>query len=126
MSSTTNVSANRTFQATAVAIAANALVALDSSGTIAVAGDNATDHVIGTTTEPVAASAYGNVRFNNSGGTVDMIAGGDTIAVDAIVYTDGSGKIGTDASNVKIGYALQASSTDGDIIEVIPHGHVFA
>ncbi len=126
MSSTTNVAANRTFQATAVAIEANALVALDSSGTISVAGDNDSDHVIGTTTEPVAASDYGNVRFNNTGGTVEMIAGGDTIAVDDIVYTDGSGKIGTDDANVKIGYALQASSTDGDIIEVIVHNHVFA
>ena len=126
MGSTTNVAANRTFKATAVAIAANALVALDSSGTISVAGDNATDHVIGSTTEPVAASDFGNVRFLNTGGTIELIAGGDTVAVDAIVYTDGSGKIGTDATNVKIGYALQASSTDGDVIEVLIHNHVFA
>lgn len=126
MGSTTNVAANRTFQATGSAIAAHALVALDSSGTISVAGDNATDHVIGVSTEPIAADGYGNVRFLNTGGTIECLCGGDTIAVDAIVYADGSGKIGTDSSNTKIGYALQASSTDGDIIEVIVHNHVFA
>ena len=126
MGSTTKNASGRTFQATAVAIAPYALVALDSSGTISVAGDNASDHVIGVTTEAIVASGYGNVQLLNAGGTLEVLTGGNTIAVDAIVYTDGSGKIGTDATNVKIGYALQASSADGDVIEVIVHNHVFA
>lgn len=118
MGSTTYNNSNRTFQATAVAIEAYAVVALDSSGTISVAGDNATDNAIGTTTEDVAASGYGNVRFFGTG-TSQIVAGGDTIAVADIVYTDGSGKVGTDSSNTVVGYALLASSTDGDVIEVI-------
>ena len=126
MGSTTSQASGRTFQATAAAIDAYSLVALDSSGTISVAGDNATDHVIGAVTEDVAASGYGNVQLINSGGTMECLCGGNTIAVDAIVYTDGTGKIGTDATNVKIGYALQASSADGDVIEVLIHNHVFA
>ena len=126
MGSTTSQSSGRSFKATAVAIAPYALVALDSNGLISVAGDNATDHVIGVTTEAVDASGYGNVQFLNAGGTIEVLCGGNTIAVDAIVYTDGAGKIGTDSSNVKIGYALQASSADGDVIEVIIHNHVFA
>ena len=126
MGSTTSQSSGRTFQATAVAIAPYALVALDSSGTISVAGDNATDHVIGIATEAIEASGYGNVQLLNAGGSIEVLCGGNTIAVDAIVYTDGSGKVGTDATNVKIGYALQASSANGDVIEVLIHNHVFA
>jgi len=126
MGSTTSQAASRSFKATSVAIAPYALVALDSSGTVSVAGDNATDHVIGVTTEAVTASGYGNVQFLNAGGTIEVLCGGNTIAVDAVVYTDGSGKVGTDSSNTKIGYALQASSADGDVIEVIVHNHVFA
>lgn len=126
MGSTTHQASGRTFKATATAIAAYALVKLDSNGEISVAGDNATDHVIGVTTEPIGASEHGNVQLLNAGGTIECLAGGNTIAVDDIVYTDGDGKIGTDATNVKIGYALQASSADGDVIEVLVHNHVFA
>jgi hypothetical protein len=86
-----------------------------------VSGDNATEQCIGAVTEDVAASAYGSVQMLNTGGTIQLIAGGDTIAVAATVYLDGSGKVGTDTSNTKIGLALKASSTDGDVIEVIPH-----
>tara|TARA_R110002167_G_scaffold143936_16_gene333562 strand:- start:1568 stop:1948 length:381 start_codon:yes stop_codon:yes gene_type:complete len=126
MGSTTSQSSGRTFQSTAVAIAPYALVALDSNGLVSVAGDNGTDHVIGVATEAIVASGYGNVQLLNAGGSIEVLCGGDTIAVDAIVYTDGSGKVGTAGANVKIGYALQASSTDGDVIEVIVHNHVFA
>lgn len=120
MSTTTFNTGNRTFQATAVAIPAYSLVTVDSSGTIAASGDNATEQIVGAVTEDVAASAYGGVQMLNTGGTIQVIAGGDTIAVADTVYIDGSGKIGTDTSNTKIGCALKASSTDGDVIEVIP------
>jgi len=121
MSTTTFNTGNRTFEATAVAIPAYSLVTVDSSGTISVSGDNATEQCIGAVTEDVAASAYGSVQMLNTGGTIQLIAGGDTIAVAATVYLDGSGKVGTDTTNTKIGLALKASSTDGDVIEVIPH-----
>lgn len=126
MGATTFQDSGRTFTATAVAIDAYSLVALDSSGTISVAGDNATDNVIGVTTEDIAASGNGNVRFLNASGSSEMLAGGDTIAVGDTVYTDGSGKVGTDTSNTKIGYALGASSADGDVIEVINFFHLIA
>tara|TARA_R110000824_G_scaffold35418_1_gene111084 strand:+ start:7773 stop:8078 length:306 start_codon:yes stop_codon:yes gene_type:complete len=96
-------------------------VTFDSSGTIAASGDNATEQIIGVTTEDVAASAWGNVQMLNSGGTIQVLAGGDTIAVADTCYIDGTGKVGTDSSNTKIGVAVQASSTDGDVIELIPH-----
>ena len=121
MGSTTNQASGRSFQATAVAISAYSLVTLDSSGTIAASGDNATEQIIGVTTEDVAASAWGNVQLLNAGGTIQVLAGGDTIAVADTCYIDGSGKVGTDTSNTKIGVAVQASSTDGDVIELIPH-----
>ena len=118
MGSTTNQASGRTFQATAVAIEAYAVVAVDTSGTISVNGDNATDLTIGAVTEDIAASGFGNVAMFNASGTVQLLCGGDTIAIGDVVYTDGSGKIGTDTSNRSVGYALMASSTDGDVIEV--------
>lgn len=121
MGSTTKNTSGRTFQATAVAIPAYSLVTVDSNGLISASGDNATEQIIGVTTEDVAASGYGNVQLLNAGGTIEVLAGGNTIAVAATVYIDGSGKVGTDSSNTKIGVALQASSADGDVIEVIPH-----
>jgi len=121
MGSTTHQQSGRTFQATAVAIDAYSLVTLDSSATIAVSSDDALEQIIGATTEDIAASGYGNVQLLNAGGTIEVLAGGDTIAVADTCYIDGSGKVGTDTSNTKIGVALQASSTDGDVIELLPH-----
>ena len=121
MGSTTHQASGRTFQATAVAIEAYSLVTLDSSGTIAASGDNATEQIIGVTTEDIDASGYGNVQLLNAGGTIEVLCGGNTIAVADSTYIDGSGKIGTDNTNTKIGVALQASSADGDVIELLPH-----
>jgi hypothetical protein len=121
MGSTTKSRGTRTFQATAVALPAYSLVTLDSSSTIAASGDNATEQIIGVTLEDIAASGYGAVQLLNHGGTIEVLAGGDTIAVADTCYIDGSGKVGTDSSNTKIGVALVASSTDGDVIELLPH-----
>lgn len=118
MGDTTHNDGTRTFQATAVAIAAHALVAVDSNGKISVAGDNNTDALIGVTLEDVAASGYGAVKLLNASGTIEVLAGGDAIAVADKVYTDGAGKVGTDNTNHLVGYALGASSADGDVIEV--------
>lgn len=121
MGATTSQDSGRSFQATAAAIDAYSLVTLDSSGTIAASGDNATEQIIGVTTEDVAASAWGNVQLLNAGGTIQVLCGGNTIAVADTCYIDGSGKVGTDSSNTKIGVALEASSADGDVIELLPH-----
>jgi len=119
MATTTTVQHSRTFLATSVAISAYSLVAVDSAGKISVAGDNATDALIGVTTADIAADDYGNVLLLNGSGTMEVLAGGDTIAVADKVYTDGSGKVGTDSSNHRVGYALEASSADGDVIEIV-------
>ena len=121
MGSTTSQASGRTFEATAVAIPAYSLVTVDSDGKISASGDNATEQIIGVTTADVEASGYGNVQLLNAGGTIQVLAGGDTIAVADTCYVDGSGKVGTDSSNTKIGVALMASDTDGDVIELLPH-----
>ena len=121
MGSTTKNQSGRSIQATAVAIPAYSLVTYDSDGLISASGDNATEQCVGVTTEDVAASAFGNVQLLNAGGTIEVLAGGNTIAVADTVYLDGSGKVGTDTSNTKIGMAMQASSADGDVIEVYVH-----
>jgi len=120
MGSTTSQASGRTFQATAVAIAAYSAVSYDSNGLIYASGDNATEQCIGVTTENIAASGYGNVQLFNAGGTCAILAGGDSIAVSDTIYLDGDGKVGQDTSNTKIGMSLTASSTDGDVIEVYP------
>lgn len=119
MGATTHQSATRTFTATAVALGAYKLVSLDASGTVAASGDNSTDVVVGVTLEAVGASENVAVQLRNAGGTAELTCGGDAIAVGDAVYTDGSGKIGTDNTNVLIGYALSASSANNDIIEVL-------
>ena len=119
MASTTTNDYSRTFEFTAAAVGAYSLVAVDSDGKCSAAGDNNTDILCGVTTADVASAGFGNVRFLNAGGTIEVLAGGDTIAVGDKVYSDGSGKVGSDSSNHHIGAALEASSTDGDVIEVL-------
>jgi hypothetical protein len=119
MATTTKTAVSRTFLATAAAIPAYSLVQLDSAGKISVAGDNATDALIGVTIADVEASGYGTVQFLQCAGTLEVLTGSDAIAVGDQVYTDGDGKIGTDATNHPCGFALEASSVDGDVIEIV-------
>jgi hypothetical protein len=119
MGATTHQSASRTFTATAVAIAAYKLVALQAAGTVAATDDNGTDIVVGSTTDATEASGLVAVSLHNAGGTAELTGNGDAIAVGDAVYSDATGKIGTDTANVLIGYALAASSADGDVIEVL-------
>ena len=126
MGSTTNNWDTRTFQATAVAISAYSLVQLDSAGKILVAGDSGSEQIIGVTTDDIEASGWGNVRLLNAGGTIEVLAGGDTIAIAATVYADGSGKVGTDSGNTKVGVSLQASSANNDVVEVYCHQEFLA
>lgn len=118
MGATTHQASARTFTATAVALTAYKLVSLFAN-TVEASGDNNTDVVVGVTLEPAAASANVAVQLRNAGGTAEITCGGDSIAVGDAVYTDGSGKIGSDSANILIGYALSASAADGDIIEVL-------
>ena len=125
MATTTKTADSRTFLATAAAIPAYSLVQLDSAGKMSVAGDNATDLLMGLTIADVAASAYGTCQFLNCAGTVEVLTGTDVIAVGDRVYTDGDGKVGTDATNHQVGFALEASSADGDVIEVVAYVELF-
>ena len=113
-----NSSGYKTFQATAVAIAAYTRVTVDSAGLISVAG--AAVGAIGVTTEAVAASAYGNVKLFNAPGTYLMTAGA-AIARGARLFPLAAGKVddaGTTALNL---VALEAATADGDVIECAPY-----
>lgn len=58
------------------------------------------------------------IRLDNAGGTSKMMASGAISAGDK-VYPDADGKITATAISPCIGIALEASTTDGDIIEVL-------
>jgi len=61
-----------------------------------------------------------DVILRNAQGTQLMIASG-AISDQAKVYTDAAGKVSaTSTSATLIGYAHQAATADGDIIEVMP------
>lgn len=120
--STVNETGFKTFTATAVALAKNVRVLLDSSGTISVAG--VSDEWIGTTVEDIAASGTGTVRLRNQPGTHFFTASA-AITRGAKLYAAASGKV-DDGSTVlgggaPIGFeALEAATADGDIIECAP------
>ncbi len=58
------------------------------------------------------------IRLDNAGGTSKMMASG-VISAGAKVYPDADGKITATAISPCIGTALEASTADGDIIEVL-------
>ncbi len=119
---TVNDTGFKTFTATAVALAKNVRVLLDSSGTISVAG--VSDEWIGTTVEDIAASGTGTVRLRNQSGTHFFTASA-AITAGAKLYAAASGKV-DDGSTVlgggaPIGFeAIGAATADGDIIECAP------
>lgn len=120
--STTNDTGYRTFTATAVALAKNIRVLLDSSGTVSVAG--VSDDWIGTTIEDVLASGLATIKLRSAPGTVFFTASA-AVTRGAVLYAAASGKV-DDGSTVlggggPIGYeAVEAASADGDIIECTP------
>jgi hypothetical protein len=114
-----NTTGYRTFQATAVAIAAGARVAVDSNGLISVSG--AANDSIGVTVEVVAASGYGTVKLWSAPGTFQVLAGA-AITRGAALYPIASGKVddvGTTGGALGL-VALEAATADGDIIEAGP------
>jgi hypothetical protein len=112
----------KTFTATAVAIAKNVRVLLDSSGTISAAG--VSDEWIGTTIDDILASRSGTVRLRNQSGT-HFFTTSAAVAVGAKLYASAAGKV-DDGSTVlsggaPIGFeALTVSAADGEIIEAAP------
>ena len=95
-----------------------------TAGKLAVAG--ITDKEVGTIIQ--AAFADGDVvgvRLRTAQGTCKMIAAATGITVGAEVYTAASGKISHTyaTSSYPIGMALEASTADGDVIEVLRNSH---
>lgn len=88
-----------------------------SAGVLALAG--ATDVEIGTLDRPVVTGdEVGTVRLRSAQGTRKMVAAG-AITANNPVYAAASGKV--DASGtVFCGTALEASTANGDVIEVLP------
>jgi hypothetical protein len=114
---TENVSGYRTFQATAVAIAAFTRVTVDSAGLISAAG--ATENGIGVTTAPVTASGYGTVKLWSASGTFPVTASA-AVARGAALYPTASGKVddAVASGGPPLGLvALEAATADGDPIE---------
>ena len=104
----------KAFQAGA-AIAQHLRVVL-SSGVLAVAG--ATERMLGTMDRPSFASGDKvSVRLRTAQGTRKMVAS-EAITAGNPVYAAASGKVSADGSVLE-GYALEAATTDGDVIEVM-------
>jgi len=60
-----------------------------------------------------------SVRLRTAQGTRKMVASG-AISADVKVYGDAAGKVSATANGRFIGYALEATTADGDIFEVLP------
>ena len=86
-----------------------------SSGVLALAG--ASDTELGVTRSRIEASVPGGVHVRTAQGTVPMVAAG-AISAGAEVFAAASGKIASSGS-VSIGTTLEASTADGDIIEIL-------
>lgn len=88
-----------------------------SSGTLAAAG--AADVELGTMENAsLAANDVVSVRLRTAEGTQKMVAS-EAMSAGASVYGAASGKVGDTANGNYIGTALEASTADGDVIEVL-------
>ena len=88
---------------------------VDTPAALALAG--ASDVEIGTVEEAVFAAGPTTVRLTTAQGTIKMVAGG-VIAIGGTVYAAASGKVAA-TGTVVIGYAMEATTADGDILEVL-------
>jgi hypothetical protein len=114
-----NTSGFRTFLA-AADLTRGARVRVDSNGSVVLAGVT-NGQCIGSVEGDITSGQYISVRLANATGTAEYIASG-AIAVGAVVFPAANGKVGSASAsaNTAVGIALEASSADGDIIEVMP------
>jgi hypothetical protein len=115
-----NESQVKTYTATAVAL--DAYVRVKKSGAnVAVAG--AGEVAIGVTLANCAASGKVPVLLFNGVGTALIKAGG-AITAGAAVYGIADGKIDDTGTGAPVGYAEEAATADGDVIEVLLLGRI--
>jgi len=110
----------KAFKIGATAIPNGARVKL-ASGLLVVAV--ATDKELGTLVGNGDIGAHGTVKLRTASGTHTMIANG-ALAVGATGFTAAAGKIGaTSTGAFQAVTVLEASSADGDLIEVLYNAH---
>lgn len=105
------------------AIALHARVKLDADGKVTTAG--LADKEIGTALqETFAAGEHVAVKLRTGAGTHKMLVS-EAITVGSAVYTEASGKVQDTAASTSflVGTALESSSADGDVIEVLCNSH---
>lgn len=97
----------------------DAYVLVKKSGSGVVVVDTpATDVPVGITVNMALSGQPVAVRLLNAGGTA-LLKVGAAIAVNAAVYADAAGVGGASDKNVLLGYAEEASTASGDVIEVL-------
>lgn len=100
------------------ALAAYRRVKRDSSGQVGYCA--ATDKAFGVTQDVAqAANDVVSIKLASAPGTVQIVAV-DAISINAAVYAAASGKCSASSGGgaILIGYAMNASTADGDVIEV--------
>ncbi len=74
---------------------------------------------IGTVLKPAALDKLVAIKPRNAPGTHEMVANG-AISAGAVFYGAAAGKISATVAGAPLGIAVEASTADGDIIEVLP------
>ena len=110
-----NTSGFKAFKTTAAAVGQGVRVKIDSAGLILVAG--ATDPAIGVTTEPIAASSWGNVKLFSAPGTF-VVQAKSAVTQGSPLYPAVEGKVDDTGVTLLGLVALEAAAADGDLIEV--------
>lgn len=100
------------------ALARHRLVKLDSTARQVIYAD-AGEEAIGVTRASAKSGAAVAIWLLNKEGTTTCVASG-AISAHAKVYTDADGKVTATAGGKLAGVALQAASSDGEEIEVLP------
>lgn len=85
-------------------------------GALAVAG--ASDLSVGTMEKPALAAGPATVRLRNSAGTRKMVAS-EAITANAYAYAAAGGKVAASGTIIE-GIAMEASSANNDVIEILP------
>ncbi len=117
MSATIVQNSQRTFVA-GEALNPYLLVKVEADGHVVKAGGVADQPIVGLTTTASVNAGATTISLVNGGGTAYATAN-EAIAAGDLVYTAADGKITSSVvDHTRIGIALEASSADGDIIEI--------